>query len=226
MVSGVEPLKNMFKCLLSLFLLGLSFGIGPCLASCGPLLISYIAGTKKNILTGVFSYILFSLSRILSYTVLSLIIFWLRQVAVSYNLDFLNRYFLILGGLFIIFIGFLMVFGKNIESGICRNLQKFFLGNDKKTVLIFGFIIGFLPCAPLISLFTFMGLISKHWLDNLYYSVSFGLGTAVSPLFILVMLAGLIPKIIEHKIRLYRIFNIICGLIVICLGIRLIWRAI
>lgn len=211
----------MFSIIISLFLLGLSFGIGPCLASCGPLLISYAAGRQKNITESIGIYFLFSLSRILVYLVLGLSIFSFGQAIVKYISASFSQYLFIFGGLFIIGIGLLMAIGRHLDYGLCPKLQDLFLKKDAKTVIAFGLIAGILPCAPFISVVSYIGLMTKHWLNSLFYILAFGIGTIISPLFLLVVFAGLIPKMIVNKPRLYRIFNLICGLMIMFLGFQL-----
>lgn len=206
------------KILISFFILGFSFGIGPCLASCGPLLISYVAGTKKNMAKSGWVYLLFSASRILVYIALSLVIFFFGRII----LGAFARYFSLFGGLFIIIIGLLIMLGKNPNHKFCSKMQGFFLKRDSKTVIILGLVMGILPCAPLISVTSYIGLIAKDWTDGLLYALCFGLGTVASPLFVLVMAAGLLTKI---KPAVYRAFNFICGLIIVFLGLQLIRRA-
>lgn len=217
----------MVKILISLFLTGLLFGSGPCIASCGPLLISYMAGSKKNIIQGLVAYLVFSLGRISVYLVLALLVFFLGEFAVDNLTGIYSRYIFILGGLFIIFVGALMLLGRHLKFGFLKldKLQKFILERDIKSVFLFGLIIGLLPCAPLIAVLSYVGLISKNWYSSLSYGLSFGLGTFLSPLILLVMLTGLIPKLVAPKAAIYyRIFNIICGLIIIFLGIQLVYR--
>jgi sulfite exporter TauE/SafE len=86
-----------------------------------------------------------------------------------------------------------------------------------------GLIIGILPCAPLITVVSYIGLIAKHWFNTVIYSLSFGLGTVFSPLLVLLIFTGLIPKFIKKE-RIYRIFNLACGLIIVFLGVQLIRR--
>jgi len=214
------------KLFFSFFVIGLSFGIGPCIASCGPLLISYTAGTNKNIIKSAFVYLLFSLSRILIYMCLSLFIFLLGQAIINYALKPFSKYLFIFGGLFIIIIGLLITLGKNPEHKFCKKLQSFFLNKDAKTVIILGFVVGILPCAPLISVLSYVGLISRHSVDALLYALFFGLGTLVSPLFLFVIFSGFLTKFIVEKSNFYRIFNFVFGLIIIFLGIQLISRGI
>ncbi len=211
----------MNKITISLFLLGLSFGAGPCLASCGPLLISYIAGTEKKITKSIGAYFIFSLSRILVYLILGLSIFFFGQAIL---LGSFSRYLFLFAGLFIIIIGLLIAVGKNLNYKLCQKTQDLFLKKDAKTIITFGLLAGVLPCAPLISVVSYIGLMAKHWLNSLVYSLAFGLGTVISPLFLLVVFAGLIPKII-NKPSFYRVFNLICGLIIIFLGFQLLKRS-
>lgn len=216
----------MIKIIVSLFLSGLFFGSGPCIASCGPILISYIAGTKKNILKGLITYTLFSSARIFVYLILSLLIFFLGRFTLDRLLGNFSKYVVVLGGIFIILIGLLMALGKRLEFGLWQFLHKKFLERDKKSIMILGFAIGALPCAPLLAILSYVGLVSRNWLHTLLYSFSFGVGTFVSPLILLTLLAGFIPTWLKDRKILYsQIFSFICGLILIFLGTQLIKRA-
>jgi sulfite exporter TauE/SafE len=194
------------------------------MASCGPLVISYVAGTEKNIGKGLAAYAIFSLSRISTYLILALAIFFLGHFAVERFAGEYSRYISIAGGLFIIFVGMIMVLGRHFDFGLLKKAQKITLGQDTKSVILFGLIIGFLPCAPLIAILSFVGLVSKNWLTALLYGFSFGLGTFISPLILLVVITGLIPGLFSRNDGLYRrLFNIACGLVIIFLGVRLIY---
>ena len=216
----------MNKIIISLFVAGLLFGSGPCVASCGPFLITYIAGSKKNISKGIMVYILFSAARIFVYVVLSLAILFLSRFAIERLLGGLYKYVLISGGGFIIIIGLFMAFGKKLEFGLWRSLHKNLLERDKKSIFAVGLAIGLLPCAPLLSILSYVGLISRTWLDSLLYALAFGIGTFVSPLILLTILAGIIPRLFLEKKTVYSsIFSFICGSTIIFLGIQLITRA-
>jgi sulfite exporter TauE/SafE len=215
----------MNKVIFSFFLLGLSLGSGPCLVTCGPLIIAYIAGTRKNIILSIWAYLLFSLSRVFVYALLGLSVFLSGQLISQHIFGSLSRYIFIFAGIFIMLVGLAVAFGKNPDYRFCQRLQGFFLKKDAKTIIVFGLIIAIIPCLPFISLLSYIGLVSKNWLDSLRYSLAFGAGTIVSPLFILSTLSGLIPKIITGNNKFYIIFNSICGLVIIFLGIQLIIRA-
>ena len=121
-------------------------------------------------------------------------------------------------------IGVLIALGKNPDHKFCNKLQNFFLNKDAKTVIILGLIVGILPCAPLISVLSYVGLVSRHSLDALLYALFFGLGTLVSPLFLFVVFSSFITKSVVAKSNFYRIFNFIFGLIIVFLGFQLISR--
>jgi sulfite exporter TauE/SafE len=215
----------MLNIALSLFISGVLFGSGPCLASCGPILISYIAGTKKEPIKGFFVYVLFSLSRISVYVLLSLGIFSLGRLAMDRFLGSFSKYLLIIGGAFVIVMGLLIISGKRWESGICSYLYKNVLEHDKKSIVILGLIIGLLPCAPLLGLFSYIGLVSKTWVSSLLYSLAFGMGTFLSPLLLLAFASGFITRLFKNQIIPFqRILGFLCGLIIILLGAQLIYR--
>lgn len=193
------------------------------MVSCGPLLVSYVAGTGKNIGKSILVYLLFSLGRILAYVLLGLLIFRGGQIAMEMNIG-LGRYIYLAGGLFLVLIGALLAFKGKIENKFCGNLQRVFLKKDIKTVLAFGLIIGFLPCAPLVSVLAYIALISKTWVNSSLYSFCFGLGTLFSPLLIIIVLAGLLPRLARAREKLFRWLNLICGVVIIILGLQLIWR--
>jgi sulfite exporter TauE/SafE len=216
----------MSRILLNLFLSGLLFGSGPCIASCGPILISYIAGTKKGISNSLLVYLLFSLARVFVYLSFSLLIYFVGVFFTERFLGNISKYTIVFGGLFIIAIGLLMILGKRPEFKSCRVLEKKFLEEDKKTIITLGLVVGLIPCAPLLAVLSYIGLVSKTWMNSLLYSLSFGLGTLVSPLILLALLAGLIPRWLKDKNSVYNhLFNFVCGLIIVILGARLLIRA-
>jgi sulfite exporter TauE/SafE len=216
----------MFKIIVGLFLSGLLFGSGPCLASCGPILIAYIAGARKNVVKSLLVYILFSISRIFVYILLALMVFFFGRFMLEQLLGEYYKYVIIVGGAFIILIGILMALGRSLEIRPFKFLGKTILEHDIKSIVVLGLIIGLLPCAPLLAILSYVGLVSKSWPQSLLYGFSFGLGTFISPLILLAMLAGLMPGFLVDKKGLYaQIFSLICGLIIIFLGLQLIRKA-
>lgn len=212
----------MIRVIFGLFMLGLSFGSGPCLYSCGPVLISYIIGRHKNISASLLTYIVFSLARVLVYVGLGVAVFFMGKFAVENLAGSFSRYIFWLGGSFILLLGITTVLGKDIQAGICRLL---YAKGDNKNTAILGLVIGLLPCAPLLVMFSYIGFVSKTWMHSGLYSLSFGLGTIVSPLLLAAVVAGLIPDFLMRRKQLYaRLFSVICGLVMVFLGLYLIKR--
>lgn len=212
--------------IVSSFVAGLFFGSGPCIASCGPFLVSYVAGTNKNVSKGIAAYVLFSLARISVYIALGIGIFFLSSLAIENLLAGLRKYILLSGGLFMAVIGLLMVLGRRLDPGFCRALNRVLLENDKKSIFAVGLLIGLMPCLPLLSVLSYIGLVSRGWTQSALYSFSFGIGTFISPLILIVMLAGSIRRLFLFNEAKYRlIFNSICGMVIIFLGVQLMGRA-
>lgn len=214
----------MIKTLISFFVLGLSLGTGACFISCAPVVISYIAGTGKNISKALSVYVLFSLARIFVYIVLGVIVFLFGSFLFEKFLFHFSRFIFIGGGLFIVLTGLLLSVGQKNEFKFCQSLQKNLLERDKKSVFVFGLVIGLAPCAPLFAVFSLMLLIARNWFDSFLISLSFGLGTFVSPLILLVIFAGSIPSLFKNN-SFQRALNLICGLIMVFLGIQFVRRA-
>ena len=216
----------MNKIIISLFLLGLSFGFGPCLASCGPILIPYVAANKKTAIKSLGVYILFSSGRIFVYLVLSVLVFFLGKFLTEKYLSDVSRYVLLLGGIFIIIIGLLTALGARLEYKSCWFLKRHLLEKDKKSTFTLGLIIGLLPCAPLLVLFSYIALVSRSWYSSLLYSFVFGLGTFISPLLILILLTGYLSSFLKNNKEIYeRVFTLVCGLIIVFLGLQLVRKA-
>jgi len=206
---------------LNLFLSGLLFGSGPCIASCGPLLVSFIAGTGRGPLKGLYSYALFSLSRIIAYGMLSLLIFFSGTLGAKSFQANQAKFTLILGGGYCVLVGLLMLFGSNQEPRFYTALKSRLLERGNKSALVMGFIIGMLPCGPLFAVFSYTGLISKSWPESLVFALIFGLGTFLSPLIILSIAAGGVSRILPKKPIFQRILSGLCGMVISILGIQL-----
>lgn len=194
----------MLRIATSLFLSGLFLGLGPCLASCGVVLTSFIAARARNYKEASFDWLLFSAGRIFAYCILGVF-------AVSIGV-FLKKYISLPVGLFIVLIGVMLFFGVNPRIKVIRQINSAF---------ILGVTIGLLPCLPLVGIFSAIAMMSRSIGEGVLYSFIFGLGTLFSPLIFLALGAGLLEKItISAKARL--ILSRICALIIILYGLRVV----
>ena len=123
-------------------------------------------------------------------------------------------------------VGIITALGKKLEFKPWNFLRQNIVERDKISIFVLGLIIGLLPCGPLLATLSYIGLISKSWASSLLFSLSFGIGTFVSPLILFTMLAGFIPRFLPDKKEVYnKIFSFTCGLIIILLGLQLVKRA-
>jgi cytochrome c biogenesis protein CcdA len=209
------------RVILELFLSGILLGAGPCLLSCGPMFISYVAGTKKTILTGLLAYLLFSCTRIITYLFLSATFFWAGRFFTESLLAGVSRYLLMgLGGVLLL-LGIIILFDvSGVHNRWCLFLSRHIIERDKKSLIALGLFAGLIPCGPFLAIISYIGLISKSLTSSVVYSLVFGLGTLLSPLILLVIFAGLLPKLQTHHSGYYRFSRIISGGILIWLGLR------
>ncbi|MFH0877072.1 MAG: sulfite exporter TauE/SafE family protein [Candidatus Omnitrophota bacterium] len=215
----------MYRILLSLFLTGLFFGYGPCLVSCGPLLISYITGTQENSVGGLKVYLLFSLTRLVAYLIFGGVVGFLGEWALHqfFGSVVLKGLFFVFG-IFLIFLGVLIALQKFKVSQKCPSLFQKFLGpRDAKNIVLFALIVSFSPCLPLVAMMGYIAMISDHWAKGVLYMTAFGLGTVVSPMIVAALLAGWISKVVRTQQKIFRLLQMVCGLILCALGVHLIF---
>jgi sulfite exporter TauE/SafE len=210
----------------SLFLTGILFGAGPCLVSCGPVLVSYICGTRKKAGESLSAYALFSGSRIAVYVVLSLCVFFAGHSGLVYFFEGYGNYLYILAGFFLMLIGAYFVLGKRMEIKPFNLIYRHIIEGDTKNVVILGIAYGLLPCAPFLGVLSYIGLVSKNWMQNAVYAVSFGAGTFVSPLLLVSLASGAVPGFMKNGNGfMAKAVRICCGIIALYMGAQLVRRA-
>jgi len=218
----------MIKVCISLFITGIVLGSGPCLVSCGPILVSYIAATKRSALGGLWGWFIFSTSRVLVYI-------FLGTLTGIVGTGLFRRFYWempgyiiwLVSGVFICFLGLLIFLGKDSRFKICALLNESMIQKDTKSLIVLGLLIGIFPCAPLIGIFSYIAMTSTHYLQGVMMSIAFGIGTLFSPLLLLGLFAGTIPKLkmLQNEANL-SIFQKICGLILFLLGLHILIRTI
>lgn len=206
-----------------IFIMGIILGWGPCLSFCAPIIFPYIMATQSRWLKGLKSVIVFSLSRIISYIILALIATAFGQLVISkfYESKMGENIYLIIG-LFILSIGIILLLGKSPNLKFCQILHKYTTSGSLKSLIIFGLLIGFSPCIPLLGILAYITLVSKNILYGGFLGLCFGLGTLLSPLIPLGILSGGLPKLLFRREKFLDIFNRICGIFLIYLGFQLV----
>jgi sulfite exporter TauE/SafE len=209
----------------SLFLLGLSFGAGPCMVSCGPVLVSYFAAAGARPFENLKGYLVFCLGRMAAYALLSQAIFFIGKLATQTFLESVSRYIYLAGGIFVCALGAMFVVGWHAESRVCAFLQRYHAARGKNNLFVLGLIIGMVPCGPLIVLLASSALLAGNWGMSLAYCFIFGLGSTLSPLLLISLFAGGVSSYLKARSAFWqRLLNYLCGAIMIFLGIQLLFK--
>jgi len=205
---------------LKLLAAGIGMGWGPCLALSGPILLPYIAATKGGWREGLRTSAAFSLGRLLALAILG----GLASVAfASVNRFFpphRSGYLYLAMAVFIVLMGALIVLSKGFKAPLYRTLREQVVDRGTASMLSLGFLIGILPCAPLVAILTYIACVATNVLYGIIYALSFGVGTVV-PLIILGPLVGFFPERVLKSASPLRIFRAICGAILILFGLQL-----
>ena len=203
---------------------GFVIGAGPCLLVCAPILLPYIAGTKRTWQEGFKATLIFGLTRLTVYTLMGGVVgyigYYLFQL--FYN-QLWGMYLWIIAGIFIIILGFLIMFGKRVRNPVCNFLQKQTLEDSTKSMVILGLLVGFSPCLPLLAVLTEIMFMAEHFYQGFLYGFAFGIGTVISPLLILGALAPLISGKLISSDKAIQVFNFVCGILLLMVGIYIIW---
>jgi sulfite exporter TauE/SafE len=208
----------------ALKLLGAGFGMGwgPCLASCGPILLPYIAVTKGGWRVGLSMSAMFSLGRLLGLAILG----GLASVAfASINRFFpphRSGYLYLAMAILTVLLGVLIVLGKGFELPLHRTFRKHVVDGGNGSMLGLGFLIGISPCVPLVAILTYIACTVTNVFQGVAYALCFGTGTIV-PVMVLGPLVGFLPKKVFKSPRHLRVFRIVCGGILILFGLQLLY---
>ena len=201
-------------------LFGIGFGLGvagPCLLSCTPMLVAYIAGNKKSFIEAAKEITVFMSGRLLAYIILAGLAGASGSLLRQFTGSNLTALFRPAAGAISILLGIFLIFGEG-RGGCSRPASKTKNRYGAGGLFALGFTIGVAPCGPLTALLFEITLISRTALDGILYGLSFGLGTFVSGFLAAGALSGILTRIpIAPKI-----FKILCGALLILFGIGLI----
>lgn len=213
-MSQTDLLSNGVKLLMGGFIMGW----GPCLAYTAPFLLSYIGGTKTSWQGGLKVSLMFSIGKLLALAILGAV----ATVAFSA----INRFFpphkagwlYLIIALFMITLGILIVLNKGIRTPF----GKIILDRGTGNMFFLGFLMGILPCVPLIAVLTYIACVAENVvLAGILYAVLFGIGAAFAPI-ILGTLVGSLPEILKSA-KLRRGFQTACGIVLILFGSQLVY---
>ena len=208
---------------LQVFGVGFSFGMaGPCFLTCTPILLTYVTGSKRK-LSDVFKDILTFLSgRLAAYIALGFLAGLSGSILRNFTSTAVSSCLRPLAGAVTIFFAFIILLNRDDHE--CCNTPRNKLLN-LGGIFSFGLLIGLSPCAPLLALLFDIVLMSKGAIDGALYAFSFGLGTFLSGLITIGIIAGLltrVPAALVKSKKANTIFKIACALLLTALGLALI----
>lgn len=207
-----------------LFGIGFSFGIaGPCLVSCSPALLAYIAGTRKVWREALKDIFAFLSGRLLAHLALGYMAGLSGGLLRRFAPSQVSTIFSPAAGILSLILAAIVLMRKTHTGCGCR--EKTHKAYDLGGLLVFGFIIGICPCGPFLALLLNIGLMSKSGLDGMSYAFSFGMGTFVSGLIAVGALAGVITRLPPRFFKSRPsdlILRIFCAGLLVLLGLRLI----
>lgn len=202
-----------------LFVIGVTASFGPCFVFCSPAVLPYIAATRKGAREGFRAALIFSLARMATHAILGLLAGVVGRLLIRLLHEFDDPIFIV-GGAVISLLGLLIILGKNPQPRLCRLFRKSGGENDTWDVLLFGLMMGLMPCLPFLTVLGYIALRSETLWQGGLYGLSFGAGELVSPLILLGPVAGALPAALMKR-RVYDLFNRLCGVLLFLVGAQL-----
>lgn len=167
--------------LLSIWILGLSVGLTACTATCLPFMGALVLGGGQSGWAAFRQTGAFALGKVLAYTVLGTAAGFLGEVLLDIVEGNLGHW--LIGGVSVL-AGVMLVYGHKAAKG-CATSRLF----NNAPPFALGFVLSFVPCAPLAALLAAAAL-GGDPVQGLAMGAMFGLGAALTPLFIVVPLLG------------------------------------
>nr|VFJ62780.1 MAG: thiol:disulfide interchange protein DsbD [Candidatus Kentron sp. DK] len=168
--------------LLSTWMLGVSVGLTLCSASCLPYMGSWILGRNQKTSAILADTGLFAFGRILAYATLGATAGGLGEALLRHLQSGVGN---ILMGAASILAGLWLIGARQRSGHACGPG-----GRSHLPPLLLGYSLGFVPCPPLAALLTISALAGGGIGMGMAYGIAFGLGAALTPLFVILPLLG------------------------------------
>lgn len=204
---------------IKLVVAGFVMGWGPCLTYTAPLLLPYIGATKRTWQDGLKVGVVFAIGRLLALAILG----GLATVAFSRINQFFppqkSGWLYGIVSLFMIVMGVCIILGKGFKIPIGNKM----LNRGTEGMFLFGFLMGVAPCVPYVAILTYIACVAENAvLAGMWYATIFALGTAIAPI-ALGAFMGFIPGKVLNSLKLIKIFQAVCGVILILFGFQLLY---
>jgi sulfite exporter TauE/SafE len=191
--------------MLEALVLGISFGFGPCITTCAPVIVPFVASTSSNYKEGLKSTVVFSAGKVLSYTLLGtlsgLLGMQLEQIISAKVV-----------GLFMIIMAAFVFFDFH-KKCLCRKIRV----TNNRVLFTAGIVMGLTPCGPMLAALA-LAVLSKSWLTGGAIGLVFGLGTMLSPLLVIGMMSGAWARRVAQNPEFARMNRIVCSLFLALIG--------
>jgi len=200
---------------LSLFLIGLSYGSSACLFSCMPFLSPIIFGRSESIRASMGVLVPFSLGRIFSYSLIAMVSAYSSHLIKAF-LDDTRMVEMVLGS-FTILIALYIIRGQGEKKSCCTAS-----GYDAKETLSYfmmGSMISFNLCMPVVTLITASAYASSP-ASALLYGLSFGTGAVAASFLLFGVVVSMIAKgVLGEFARHKRAIEIAAGVLLLIVGV-------
>lgn len=198
--------------LVSIWVLGLSVGLTACTATCLPFMGALVVGGGHSPLTAFRQTGAFALGKVLAYAVLGGVAGLFGEILLDVIESNLGHW--LIGGASIL-AGAFLVLSPKVAKGC--STSRFFQGAPP---FVLGFVLSFVPCAPLAALLAAAAL-GADPMHGLAMGMAFGLGAALTPLFVVVpLLSHLGREMVSERPSLMIAMRWTGALILIALGLR------
>jgi sulfite exporter TauE/SafE len=125
-------------------------------------------------------------------------------------------------GVFICFLGFMVFSGRYDKASTHGAKACCPAGRQTKDLALLGVLTGMMPCMPLAGVLSYISMVSTRFTHGIFLGLSFGIGVLISPLILMSILAGFIPRLGcfnpgSAGIILHRL----CGTIIMVMGFHI-----
>lgn len=203
----------------SIFIIGLSYGATACMFSCMPFLTPLLVGNTNNTKQALGIILPFSLGRIFSYTLLSIIAFlssfWVKKVLND------NYIFSIVLGISTIFMGTYIIYKSYKYKQKCTSSVPLI---KKPTLNKFGFFtigatMSINPCAPITTLLA-VSVNSTSVFHATALGISFGVGAVIFSIIFYGFIVSTVLKGLMFEFSAYKLWvERFAGILLILVGI-------
>ena len=223
MIPDNIPIEFTAACFTTL-LFGITTGISQCSIFCAPFVSTHIMGSTQGAAEGFKSFVVFSAGRVFMYAMLGLGAGYMGVAFSGLGKNF--KYGSLIYAAMLILIGLIMLMrpvcsckkNDNKKNGQITFLSEYFLFNPTTHMFVMGIVLALVPCPPMGAMLLY-SLKMPSIISSGIIMALFGIGTTISPLVIISILAGWFSGKLKTEVPQYRMmFQRVSGLILILLG--------